>query len=159
MGGFHAAAISSEGRVFTWGSNDVGRLGDGTTTNRLIPTHITNNFNLGLEETITYLSLGTYHSSIVTSEGQAFIWGYNNDSQLGDDTTSNKTLPTKLSTTSPKPVHQETYVYSSNIVPYSPTLQGYTLSGWYTDINLAIPYVFTTMPDSDLVLFGKWTVN
>ncbi|MCT6874521.1 MAG: InlB B-repeat-containing protein, partial [Bifidobacterium sp.] len=38
LGGWHSAAIGSDGNLYTWGNNQYGELGDGTTTNRQTPT-------------------------------------------------------------------------------------------------------------------------
>ncbi|QWB99902.1 InlB B-repeat-containing protein [Mycoplasmatota bacterium] len=96
LGQDHSSAITSEGRVFTWGSNEVGILGDGTWTFRTTPTEITSHFSLLPGETVTNISLGSLHSSAITSEGRVFTWGYNNNGQLGDETTTNRTIPTEI---------------------------------------------------------------
>ena len=96
LGKYHSSAITSEGRVFAWGRNLSGRLGDGTTTDRSTPTEITSNFNLNIGETITSMSLGQYHSSAITSEGRVFTWGQNYYGQLGDGTTTNRLIPTEI---------------------------------------------------------------
>ena len=36
-GGYHAAALKSDGTVMAWGANGAGQLGDGTTTDRSSP--------------------------------------------------------------------------------------------------------------------------
>ncbi|PKK96289.1 MAG: hypothetical protein CVV58_07130, partial [Tenericutes bacterium HGW-Tenericutes-3] len=48
---------------------------------------------------------------------------------------------------------------SSVVAPADPTKVGHTFAGWYSDSNLTTPYVFTTMPDSNITLYAKWTVN
>jgi len=96
LGSNHSSAISSEGRIFIWGSNAFGQIGDGTTTDRYIPIEITGNFSLNVGETITGVSLGSNHSSAITSEGKIFIWGFNSDGQLGDGTTTNRDTPTEI---------------------------------------------------------------
>lgn len=84
-GEFHSGAFTTDGRVFTWGLNKVtGQLGDGTDTNRLVPTDITSQFNLHSGETIIDLSLGGGHSSALSSEFRVFTWGNNVNGQLGD---------------------------------------------------------------------------
>ena len=75
LGPEHAAAITSEGRLFTWGRNSSGQLGDGTTIDRYTPTEITGHFNLFSEEYITELNLGRSHAKALTSEGRIFLWG------------------------------------------------------------------------------------
>ena len=96
LGYSHSSAITSKGRVFTWGSNANGQLGDGTTTNRLVPTEITSQFNLVGEEKINKLNMGSNHSSAITSLGRVFLWGYNKYGQLGDGTITNRLVPTDI---------------------------------------------------------------
>src|SRR5690606_26201765 len=90
LGNVHSAALTSSGRLFTWGDNDYGQLGDGTTTNKLTPTEITNRFSLATGDKIIQVSLGRNHSAALTSSGRLFTWGYNYYGQLGDGTTTNK---------------------------------------------------------------------
>jgi len=96
LGYGYSSAITSSGRIFTWGSNWYGQLGDGTSTDILIPTEITHQFGLLLGETITQVSLGYGHSAAITSSGRIFTWGNNWDGQLGDGTTDNQSVPTEI---------------------------------------------------------------
>ena len=98
LGGAHSAALTSEGRLFTWGSNWSFELGDGTDTDRFFPTEITEEFNLPVGETIIQVSLGLTHSSAVTSESRVFTWGYNGHGRLGqgDATYEARGIPTDI---------------------------------------------------------------
>lgn len=95
LGGFHSAALTSTGRLFTWGSNSTGQLGDDLMTLRGSPTDITNGFNLGLDETISSIHLGASFTAALTSTGSLFMWGNNFAGQLGDGTNTNNFLPTR----------------------------------------------------------------
>ena len=96
LGGSHSSVITSEGRIFTWGKNDSGQLGDGTTSDILTPNNITDDFSLNIEEKIIEISLGQTHSAAITSEGRIFTWGFNFGGKLGDGTTENRTNPTDI---------------------------------------------------------------
>ena len=96
LGDYHSSAITSNGRVFFWGLNKYGQLGDGTTIDRYTPIEITHQFNLKSGEKVISLSLGSYHSSVVTSNGRVFTWGFNVNGQLGDGSTTNKSIPTEI---------------------------------------------------------------
>ena len=96
LGYAFSSAITSEGRIFTWGFNIYGQLGDGTTTNRSIPNDITSQFNLINGEGVVYTELGSSFSSAITSEGRVFSWGLNNYGRLGDGTTAHKSTPTEI---------------------------------------------------------------
>jgi len=96
LGGFHYSVITSEGRIFTWGSNFAGKLGDGTTVDSSIPIDITSQFNLDAGETITHVALGLFHSSAITSEGRIFTWGENEYGQLGDGTIVDSSTPVDI---------------------------------------------------------------
>ena len=96
LGGNHSSAITSTGRVFTWGSNSWGQVGDSTSSSRNTPVDITGNFGLVSGEIVTNVSLGYYHSSALTSNGRILTWGYNAKGQLGDGATSNVNYPTDI---------------------------------------------------------------
>src|SRR5690554_6920509 len=87
---YHSAALTSSGRLFTWGSNYKGELGDGTNSNRSTPTEITNRFSLATGDKIIQVSLGRYHSAALTSSGRLFTWGNNYNGRLGDGTSTRR---------------------------------------------------------------------
>ena len=53
QGFIHYGILTSKGKVFTWGNNDYGQLGDGTTTYSRRPIEITQNLGLLEDEIIT----------------------------------------------------------------------------------------------------------
>ena len=46
-----------------------------------------------LSTTVTSLSVGYYHACASLSNGTAHCWGYNSNGQLGDNTTTDSTVP------------------------------------------------------------------
>jgi len=89
LGSDHSSAVSSFGRVFTWGDNSSGQLGDNTfdrvrKKSRVpFPMEITSKFNISSNDKIVSLSLGCDHTSAVSSTGRVFTWGANEKDQLG----------------------------------------------------------------------------
>ncbi|MFA7106222.1 MAG: hypothetical protein WC154_02875, partial [Candidatus Izemoplasmatales bacterium] len=96
LGNSHSSALSTNGQIFTWGRNFYGQLGDGTTTKKFVPTKITSQFSLTSGDKIIQVSLGYSFSTALTTNGQLFMWGANYDGQLGDNTSVNKSVPTKI---------------------------------------------------------------
>jgi uncharacterized repeat protein (TIGR02543 family) len=157
--GFHSAALTSNGRLFIWGRNDNGQLGDGTTTNRSTPTEITSRFSLATGDKSIQVSLGGYHSAALTSNGRLFTWGRNNNGQLGDGTNTNRYSPTQITQAHYELLHSDTVIYNQSIMEYVPLRDGYTFSGWYSDIYLNTTYIFGSMPAEDITLYAKWVSN
>lgn len=93
LGGTHSVAKTSQERIFMWGNNNVGQLGDGTTLTKTSPVEITDNFNLGEGEEIRYFVLGDMHSAAITSLNRVLTWGFNFNGRLGDGTADNSSLP------------------------------------------------------------------
>jgi alpha-tubulin suppressor-like RCC1 family protein len=95
-GQLHSLAITTNGRVYTWGNGGSGQIGDGANSNRSSPTLI-NFTGLQVGETIQKVSGGAYHSISVTTNGRIFAWGFNGNGELGDGTTTNRLSPTLIS--------------------------------------------------------------
>jgi alpha-tubulin suppressor-like RCC1 family protein len=87
-GGAHTCARTATGTAYCWGSNNQGRLGDGTQTNRLSPAAVAGGH--------AFLDprAGGVHSCAIASSGLAYCWGGNARGQLGDGTTTMRTQPT-----------------------------------------------------------------
>ncbi len=81
-------ALRRDGTVWSWGRNASGQLGDGTTATRTVPVMVH-----GLSGILRSLSAGASHALAVRTEGSVWAWGYNGYGQLGDGTTTRRTLP------------------------------------------------------------------
>jgi uncharacterized repeat protein (TIGR02543 family) len=158
LGTFHSSAITSSGRIFTWGYNGYGQLGNNPSMSQSDPTDITVFFNLLYEEIIIDVNLGANSSSVITSEGRVFTWGDNKNGQLGDGSLNNKYTPIVIvdDLILDKVV---TYFYNEEISYYLPEMDGYTFDGWYVDATLETVYTFTIMPEKDITLYGRWVLN
>lgn len=92
----HSLAITSDGLLLAWGSNNQGQLGDGTTTQRTTPVPV-DLAVLQAGETITDIGAGEDTSYAVTSLGRALSWGNGLQGNLGIGSTSNSNVPVAVS--------------------------------------------------------------
>eukprot|EP00795_Rhopilema_esculentum_P016567 gene16567-7990_t len=93
-GSYHSIALTSNGEVYGWGSNNCGQLGTGSTNNQTIPKR-----TLGLllaSKKVASVSCGQSFSVARTDEGELFAWGYNGNGQLGIGNTTNQHSPCKV---------------------------------------------------------------
>lgn len=65
----HSAAISDDGRLYTWGEGDHGRLGHGDSNSRHIPTLVTDLTNVGS------VACGSSHTLVVSRDGST-VWSF-----------------------------------------------------------------------------------
>ena len=91
LGSTHALALKQGGAVFSWGRGSYGRLGLGSSSNRLSPTEIT-----GLGTDNAYIAAQANGGMALKSDGRLFNWGKNGDNQLGDGTTTDRLSPVEL---------------------------------------------------------------
>lgn len=77
-GNAHTCGLTADSAAYCWGGNDVGALGDSTTTGRAVPAPVTG----GLK--FVAISAGAYHTCGIAATGTAYCWGNNNSGELGD---------------------------------------------------------------------------
>lgn len=90
-GSEHTCAIAN-GQAFCWGNGSDGKLGNGGTTNSLVPVTVTQASGVLLGKTVTGVST-SYNHTCVVADGQAYCWGNNFFGQLGNGNTSNSSDP------------------------------------------------------------------
>ena len=95
-GNSYTCAINSDNQLFCWGNNDNGQLGDGTITNRNIPTPV-NSTGLLNGKAVNSVTAGYDHTCAINSYKELFCWGNNELGQLGDGTDADKNIPTLIS--------------------------------------------------------------
>ena len=85
-------ALYSDGSLYTWGNNQDGQLGDGTTTARWSPVRIAP----PLGYIWTQVAGGFWSSAALCSDGSLYTWGNNSFGQLGDGTTTARLVPVRI---------------------------------------------------------------
>jgi alpha-tubulin suppressor-like RCC1 family protein len=97
----HALALMRDGKVFSWGNNAEGELGDGTTTKdsdvatpvcapsdaALCPDHLGG---------VAQVAAGGQFSLALKRSGRVLAWGDGGAGQLGTGTTTNSDVPTYI---------------------------------------------------------------
>ena len=69
-GGFHTAALTNDGKVFTWGNNRWGQLGHGDYKQRHIPTKVESLDGLFIAK----IACGEWHTVVITDKGDTYTW-------------------------------------------------------------------------------------
>jgi alpha-tubulin suppressor-like RCC1 family protein len=89
----HTLALDEDGRVWGWGNNEVGQLGnDKTAVRQLTPVQA-----IDLEDVVA-IAASSGHSLAVKADGTVWAWGYNKEGQIGDGTNNNnRTKPVQTS--------------------------------------------------------------
>jgi serine/threonine protein kinase/alpha-tubulin suppressor-like RCC1 family protein len=88
-GGRHSCSVVSV-RVYCWGANDNGQLGDGDMESRDAPEPVAG------EIEFSQVTTGSAHSCGVSRGGEAYCWGANASGQLGDATTTSRNSPVRV---------------------------------------------------------------
>jgi alpha-tubulin suppressor-like RCC1 family protein len=76
LGGPHTCGVTGTNAAYCWGDNSSSQLGDGTATDRLVPTVLAG-------AAFSSLDAGQYFTCALGSAGAASCWGNNQAGQLG----------------------------------------------------------------------------
>ncbi|MFA6032530.1 MAG: hypothetical protein WC889_06495 [Myxococcota bacterium] len=129
-GGSHSCAVvGDKGPVKCWGFNGSGQLGDGTTTNSTVPVDVQ---GLPADRFMQEIVAGYGHTCIITTDDVSYptvyCWGDNSYGQLGDGTTTNRTIAVPL----PEPGnHGMTRIGAG--IGFTCDLSGDTVDCWGSD--------------------------
>ena len=95
-GYFHSCGITPDGKLWCWGADDLGQLGDGINGgDKNIPTRVTSDVNWK-----TVAGGGT-HTCGIKTDGTLWCWGKNDFGQLGIETQDESlSLPTQVTSES-----------------------------------------------------------
>jgi alpha-tubulin suppressor-like RCC1 family protein len=90
-GNNHVLAIDRTGRVWAWGANTFGQLGNNAFVSQRTPVSI-----LGATKTFCHISGGVSHSLGIDKNGRAWAWGQGANGGLGNNSTANVCTPVSV---------------------------------------------------------------
>jgi len=94
-GAWHSLALCADGTLVAWGYDNYGQLGNNTTNNSNVPVAVVQTGVLA-GKTVTGIAGGGYHSLALCSDGSLASWGYNSNGQLGNNSTTNSSVPVNV---------------------------------------------------------------
>jgi alpha-tubulin suppressor-like RCC1 family protein len=99
--GSHSLVLTSDyDEVFAWGSNAFGQLGLGHRAWQSVPTRV----DVLCRKGVVQLACGQFHTLILTADDDIFVFGCNNEGQLGLGHNECQETPTKMDKLSGKGV-------------------------------------------------------
>lgn len=87
----HSAALKNDGTVWSWGLNNVGQLGNNTTTDSNVPVQVSSISG------VTSITNGRRHSLAIKNDGTLWVWGSNFYGQFGNGNNTSSSIPVQIS--------------------------------------------------------------
>ena len=116
----HTCALTTTGQAYCWGLNNQGQLGNNSTTNSRIPVAVQMPAGVSFQS----ITAGSDHTCALTTEGKAYCWGNNEYGQLGNNSTTNSSIPLAVSSVGVNvPVEQSAsrlYKWNNAVQPGTP---------------------------------------
>jgi alpha-tubulin suppressor-like RCC1 family protein len=91
-GSAHTFAVKTDGTIWAWGNGTTGQLGDNAVVARSSPVQI---------GALTNWSQAAYgsrndHTAAIKTDGTLWVWGFNNNGQLGQNDRVNRSSPVQI---------------------------------------------------------------
>lgn len=88
-GSAYSIAIADNGKAYGWGNNTYGNLGNGNNAQSITPVAVT----MPSGVTFSEISVGSYHSLAIGTNGKGYAWGLNTNGQLGNTSVTDRNTP------------------------------------------------------------------
>lgn len=95
----YSCGLASDNQAYCWGSNSYGGIGSGSASSSEPQPVAVSRTGVLAGKTINSLSSGSGHSCAIASDNFGYCWGWNNNGQLGDGTTTNSSTPVPVART------------------------------------------------------------
>ena len=147
-------ALNASGKLFAWGLDSAGELGDGGhRTGSTVPVRV----HLPSGTTVKSVASGGEHSLALTSTGRVLAWGSNDFGQLGDGTTLERDTPVRI--TMPSSVKKVTKLIGGGLFSLALTGAGHLLSWGSNTFGELGDGTFTDHLQPEFVQLGSTTVT
>ena len=153
-GRYHSLALCSDGTVASWGSNELGQLGNGGFAQSPVAVLVDTSGALA-GKTVAMISAGLVHNLALCSDGRVVAWGFGRDGQLGNNKGTNSFSPEVVSVAGVLPGRTVTMV-SAGVYHSLALCSDDTLAAWggnangqfgnYSTANSAVPVEATSIP-------------
>jgi alpha-tubulin suppressor-like RCC1 family protein len=160
-GGSHTLALLADGTLRSWGYNNYGQLGNGTTSTSLSPVNVT-----GLGGSVAAIAAGTSHSLALMGDGTAKAWGLNSYGQLGNGNTTNSATPVAVTALGGTVVALKAGAYHSVALLNTGVVKTWGNNSLYqlgngTTTNSAVPQTVSGLPAGGVAIAagGNHTVE
>lgn len=122
-------AGGTQGTLWAWGDNSRGQLGQGDTTNRLVPTQI------GSASNWIAVEAGSAFSMALNANGEIYLWGDNRFGQLGSAVLADfQSTPTKLKDKDGTSINNDTWISIAAGADYALAVHGNSSTATYGNI-------------------------
>lgn len=150
----HNIELKPDGTLWTWGMNDYGQLGDGTTTKHNIPVQII------ADAGWIAVAAGDFHSIALKEDGTLWTWGRNIYGEVGNGSTQMQLSPVLIGSSNDKWIAVGAGSSSSYAIKKDGTLwawgnNSYGVLGDGTQINRNMPVQVGTDNDWAMVSGGS----
>ena len=97
-GSHEVYCLTSDGKVYSWGSGASGKLGNGADLNSNVPVAVDMTGVLD-GKTVTKIRTGVFTVLVIANDDKVYTWGRGTEGQLGDGAGSDSNVPVAVDTT------------------------------------------------------------
>ena len=92
----HYMALTSDGKIYSWGTTSAGEAGNGTTGTNNTPTFVKTPDGTGVLTGIVDVNVIRISVMALDDTGKVYTWGSNLEGKLGIGSTTSKSLPVEI---------------------------------------------------------------